>query len=591
MPTNNPWLTPYQRSFNSIRDQLRAALQTRIPEITDFSEGNIFMIIISIFSAIAEVLHYYIDNMARETFFSTSRRYSSLYKHAKLVDYHIKSAIPASVDLTLYTTDGNDLASSFNIPANTVFTSEDGKQWVVIAKNGIYWDKNLYPKSIKVPVVQKERVGEPNYIDFGQIVDSDNMAISVSGIPEGKKYVEGSMVLFIDGVLWQLVDTFAYSTPSDLVYKVELDGDLNPTVVFSDGVFGARPTPGSYVQGYFDVTYGANGNIAENMFTTVPEIPGADVSNVSVINRYGASGGSDYEDFNMLKEHVPLSIKTLGVAITKEDFEAAAKLIGGVNKAYADYICGKEVRLYITPDNGSVEASQALIDQVTAKLNTMKVITTSISVLGVHPAYIYIDAAIYGRKSFKTNDIKNQIVNALQEAYGYNNAELGKPIRISDIYSLIDNLSTVDYLDLHKIYLFPKPVLIGSSGGGSLSPDLDITTFNQIAYASERGYIEANVTIVQDGEDYWFNLELIGSQVYTYEELSFGESIHIANDEVEFDITVEDRSYNDGDKYWFYVGPMNTNLQAIDSGSALLKYIPIFINRADTLVLDINETV
>ena len=98
MPTNNPWLNPYQRSFNSIKDQLKASLQTRIPEITDFSEGNIFMIIVSIYAAIAEVLHYYIDNMARETFFVTARRYSSLYKHAKLVDYHIKSAIPASVD-------------------------------------------------------------------------------------------------------------------------------------------------------------------------------------------------------------------------------------------------------------------------------------------------------------------------------------------------------------------------------------------------------------------------------------------------------------------------------------------------------------
>ena len=48
MPTNNPWLNPYQRSFNSIKDQLKASLQTRIPEITDFSEGNIFMIIIKV---------------------------------------------------------------------------------------------------------------------------------------------------------------------------------------------------------------------------------------------------------------------------------------------------------------------------------------------------------------------------------------------------------------------------------------------------------------------------------------------------------------------------------------------------------------
>lgn len=584
MPTNNPWLNPYQRSFNSIKEQLKAALQTRVPEITDFSEGNIFMIIISIFAAIAEVLHYYIDNMARETFFVTARRYSSVYKHAKLVDYHIKSAIPASVDLTLYTKDGNNLASSFTIPANTVFTSVDGKPWVVVAKNGIYWDKNLYPKSIRVPVVQKERIGQTNHIDFGTVIDWNNLTIRVSGIPDGKKYVEGSMVLYVNDQPWTLVDTFAYSGPTSMVYKVELDSELNPTIVFGDGVFGFRPWPGSMIQGYFDVTYGSDGNIGAEMFTTVPTIQGANTSNIGVTNYDGASGGSDYENFAMLKEHVPLSVKTLGVAITKEDFEAAAKLVGGVNQAYAEYICGKEVRLFITPDNGTVEASQALIDDVTAKLNAMKVITTSISVFGVHSAYICIDATIFGRKSFKVNDIKNQIIKALQEAYGYNNSELGKPVRVSDIYSLIDNLSTVDYLNLNKLYLFPRPVLISSAGSGSLSPDIKVTTYTQVAYNSENPYIPVYLEIIA-GNKYKL---YVGETLQEFTK-GYGSSLHVQTSEVDFYITIANNSYNIGDRYWFYIGPMNTNIEPIPDIS--YKYIPIFVNRSDTLVLDINETV
>ena len=584
MPTNNPWLNPYQRSFNSIKEQLKAALQTRIPEITDFSEGNIFMIILSIFAAIAEVLHYYIDNMARETFFVTARRYSSVYKHAKLVDYHIKSAIPASVDLTLYTKDGNDLASSFTIPAGTVFTSIDGKSWVVVAKNGIYWDKNLYPKSIRVPVVQKERIGQNNHIDFSSVIDWSNTTIKVSGIPEGKKYVEGSMVLYVNGEVWTLVDTFAYYGSSDKVYKVELDSELNPTIIFGDGVFGFSPYPGSTINGYFDVTYGSEGNIGAETFTTVPTIQGANTSNIGVTNHEGASGGSDYENFSMLKEHVPLSVKTLGVAITKEDFEAAAKLVGGVNKAYAEYICGKEVRLYITPDNGTVEASQALIDDVTAKMNAMKVITTSISVMKVYSAYICIQASVYGRKSFLTVDIKNQIINALQEAYGYNNAELGKSVRISDIYSLIDNLSTVDYLNLEKLYLFPRPILISSAGSGSLSPDIKVTTFNQVAYNSANPYVPVYLEIIQNNKYKLY----VGDNLDEFTK-GYGSSLHVQTSEVDFYITVASNGYNVGDRYWFYIGPMNTNIEPISD--VPYKYIPIFTNRSDTLMLDINETV
>lgn len=587
MPTNNPWLNPYQRSFNSIKDQLKASLQSRVPEITDFSEGNIFMIIISIYAAIAEVLHYYIDNMARETFFVTARRYSSVYKHAKLVDYHIKSAIPASVDLTLYTKNGADLSSSFTIPANTVFTSSDGKSWIVVAKNGIFWDKTLYPKSIRVPVVQKERIGQPSYINFGTIIDWNNLTIRVSGIPEGKKYVEGSMVLYITGPsgveTWTLVDTFAYSGPTDRVYKVELDNELNPTIVFGDGTFGFRPWPGSIVRGYYDVTYGAEGNVEAGSFTTVPAIPGASTSNIAVTNYDGASGGSDYENFTMLKEHVPLSVKTLGVAITKEDFEAAAKLVGGVNKAYAEYICGKEVRLYITPDNGTVEASQALLDEVTAKLNTMKVITTSVSVLKVYSAYICIDASIYGKKSFKANDIKNQIIAAMQGAYGYNNSELGRPVRISDVISLIDNLSTVDYLNLNKLFLFPRPILISSAGSSPLSPEINITSFNQVGYTSPDPYVPIYIEIVSGA------YKLYIGEGLTEISCSYGSQKHVNTDGVDFYITITNNSYNVGDRYWFYLAPMNANIEPITD--VPYKYIPIFVNRSDTLVLDINETV
>lgn len=580
MATKNPWLNPYQRSFNSIKEQLRIALQERVPEITDYSEGNIFMIILSIYAAIAEVLHYYIDNMARETFFVTARRYSSLYKHAKLVDYHIKSAIPACVDLTLYVKEGT-LPSSFTIPAGTVFTSDDGKLWVVNASNGIHWDKDKYPKSIKVPVIQKELVGDPGSIYFGQITSPD-ISIVVQGIPEGKKYVEGSMVLTVGGDLWELVDTFAYSSAEDKHYKVELDDSLTPTIIFGDGTFGKKPTVGSQVYGYFHVTYGSEGNIPKDTQWTIPDIPGADTSILAATNSYDAAAGSDYEDFDKLKQHIPLSIKSLGVAITKEDFEAAAILVGGVNKAYAEYVCGKEVKIYITPDNGGIEASQALIEEVARKLNSVKVITTNISVLPVHQAIIYLDLDVQGKKSANTLDIKNQIVEALEGMYGYNNAELGRGVRISDVYGLIDGLTMVDYLTIKRMYLVPSPIII-SSTGSSASPELSITSFNQIAYDSDVDYEDIFITITGTG----YNLS-IRDQVFSG---VLGTSLEVDLDNIKFSITIgtSTAAYNEGDRYWMYIGRMNTNL--ITQATNTYKAIPVFVNRADNLILDIHESV
>lgn len=573
MATNNPWLTPYQRSYNDIKAKLISELRNRVPEITDFSEGNIFILIISIFAAIAEVIHYYIDNMARETFFPTARRYSSLYKHSKLVDYHIKSAIPASVDLTLYKSNNKPTSTDITIPVNTVFNSIDGKQWLV--SKTVLWEKGTY--SIKVPVVQKEKVGDPNRIQLGNIT-SNNPIIYLGDLPADKKYMEGSMVLYIDNEPWILVDTFAYSSSIDKTYKVELDQNLKPYIIFGDGSFGMKPNLNGKVEGVYYLTYGSLGNIEENSFNTVPSSILDIESDIKVINTNPASGGSDYEDFDMLKHHVPLSIKTLGVAITKEDFEAITKMAPGVDKAYVNYICGKYVDIYITPDGGG-EASLALRESTLDYVSKSKIITTNLSVSSTHRALIYIDADIYGRRSFTKTDISDQVKKALIEAYSYNTSDINKVVRLSDIYALIDNQSMVDYLNLNKLYLLGYPTPIDNP---NTSPELNISSFVQNYFNGVGGSISETmvITILENG------YKITDTSQKTHNG-QFGQNLTVNNDNVGFAITIGDSTsglrYNVGDRYNLFIQKMNMDLVPMNYN------IPIF--KSETINLTIHEVV
>lgn len=472
MSTNNPWLTPYQRSFDSIKSKLVSSLKTNVPEITDFSEGNIFIILISIFAAIAEVLHYYIDNMARETFFYTARRYSSLYKHAKLVDYHIKAANPASSNIYVSTKDGTPLAADTSDPSyngihllasdNLEFTDVNGNIWVL--SRDVFWENGTY--SAILPVSQKEPISEGNYVTVGQITDP-NSVIYLGEIPDGKQYVEGSMTLKIqyDGTSedWELVDTFAYSGPEDKVYKVELDNQLKPYIVFGDGLFGKKPNLNGTLIAKYWITLGSNGNIAENSFNQLPVEITELTSNISIKYSSAAGGGTDYEDFDMIKAHLPLSVKTMGVAITKEDYESVIMSIPGVNKAYVNYICGKTIEAYITP-YGSAEASEELVSKVSDEISSSKVITVDVAVKSTKEALVFMGADIWGKKSYRYNDIYNLVNETLVDSYSVNNSTPNRPIRLSDIYALIDNLSFVDYLKLSFINIVSKPSTIDGTG-------------------------------------------------------------------------------------------------------------------------------
>lgn len=584
MSTSNNWLNPYQRSFNDIKAKLISELRLQIPEITDYSEGNIFVIIISIFAAIAEVIHYYIDNMAREAFLPTARRYSSLYKHAKLVDYHIKSAIPATVDVVLYKNDDTPIGQDITIPLNTEFTSSDGKTW--ISTKTVIWYKDSY--YVTVPLVQQKSVGVPDRIQLGNILSPDSI-IYITDIPSDQKYVEGSMNLYINDEPWILVDTFAYSSSRDKVYKVEIDEQTRPYIKFGDSQFGMKPEYNATIEASYSLTYGSAGNIATNNFTTVPQGIQAIDNKITINNVIPATGGSDYETFNMLKNHIPLSIKTLGVAITKEDFEAIAKMVGGVDKAYANYVCGRYVEIYITPDGGG-EASSALLDSVEKTISKSKVITTSIEVLSTHKSQVFLDITITGKKSFKSNDISNQVKKALTTAYDYNNSDINKPVRLSDIYALVDNQSMVDYLTINKLYQLPYPVPQKNT-----SLPLNISYFVQ------------NINPVSTGEQYWVIVNTFfankhydvliqkfygeGSDNRILGNGSYGEVINVLDLETQtkiiFQITInkpsENLDYGENDKYELILLPMNQDLYPLS------YQIPIIENQ--NITLSINEVV
>ena len=329
----NPWLGTYQRSYQQIKSKLIEGLSNIKDDngkqlITDVSEGNILIIVISMFAAIAEVLHFYIDNAGRESFLPTARKYSSVLKHGKLVDYHARSAIAATVDVTLV----RPLTSSskgkvISIPQGTEFKDNAGNTWLS-AKN-ITWNTNV--STCKVPLIQHKYYEFENLYGT-QIPNADQIQISLGTLDDGL-YEEGTMAMEIGSETWVLVKTFAYSKPTDRHFMVQNTEDDIPVIIFGDGTFGMKPVPGSIitvVSCY--ITNGSDGNVSAGSITDVPTIISSAVSDATISNVNAAGGGSNYEDFNMLKEHIPLSVRTLGVAVTKQDFIDYAMQVDGVSK-------------------------------------------------------------------------------------------------------------------------------------------------------------------------------------------------------------------------------------------------------------------
>lgn len=573
MGITNKWLNPYQRSYQQIKAKLVESLMgLKDPQgqklITDYSEGNILIIILSLFAAIAEVLHYYVDNMARETFLPTARRYDSVVKHGALVDYHARAAIAATVDVILSRSiTGNSIGAKLTIPQGTLFTDSNGNSW--LSARDVTWYSNV--TTCKVPIIQHERY-TASALNNMVIPTGDRVILNLGTLPNGKYYEQGSMSLQIGGETWVLVDTFAKSKPTDKHFMVSVDESLSPYIMFGDGTFGKKPAAGAKITNVvFYLTNGTQGNVKSNTITSVPSVISSSITDATVSNAYDAGGGSNYENFTMLKEHIPLSVKTLGVAITKEDFESLAMLVDGVNKAKADYECGRKLTIYISPDGGAV-ASSELINRVYNLLSQRAPMTTWLKVKSAGKVQIILEMDVTGKKSYKTAEIQTQILTALYNAYSPEQAQIGGSVRLSDIYALIDNLSTVDYLHLTKFYIKPWPTTIY----GNKELNLGQFKLNK-AKGSMTYYITFNSSTtftVRSVSNGYMATGTVGNSIQVIDK---------ANG-FDFSLDIQNNNYQSGYRYSITVSEPNHDYE--DPGFNL----PVFEN-ASQLTLTVKEIV
>ena len=468
MNITNPWLNPYQRSYHQIKQQLITGL-TSITDrngnqlITDVSEGNILIILLSMFAAIAEVLHYYIDTKAREFFLGTARRYTSVQALGNLVGYYPKAAIAATVDLVL--TRGDKASSGSNISGTiaegSTFTQGD-LTWAVVNKIVI----PPYTSQVRVPVIQHRFYNLESLVGMSIQAGDNSIILSSSELPSGELYEHGSMDLFVGGEHYTLVETFAYSRPDDKHFRVIVDASGNLVIIFGDGKFGAAPVGDVITEASCYLTKGTIGNVDAGAITHTL------MAGMDTTNPYPATGGSDYEDLESMRSRIPLQARTQGVAITKRDYEDLALMVPGVGKAKVEMVCGRRVSLYIYPSNASVnsdlQASNILKHQVWTKLNKYLPITTILKVYSLGTSDIVLDVDITGRANYKAQDILTHVRTALYTAYNAQASNIGGTVRISDLYALMDNLPSIDFLRINKFYV--RPYIIPLNYGIGFSP-------------------------------------------------------------------------------------------------------------------------
>lgn len=448
----NKWTETYRRSFQDIKQDMVSAL-TSIPSptggklITDVSEGNILVIIISAVAAVVEMLHYYIDNAAREAFLDSARRYSSVEALGLLVDYLPRGANPPTVDVVLMRELNTDTTQTDNtIPSGTQFMDSNNNVWQTI--RDYVWPK--YTTILRISLSQVELAYDVTIPSSWVTPGVDVLVPNRDSVKHISRY---GFTLRVGPERYTQVDTFAnIDTFRDHVYRVYTN-DTNQTYIkFPQGH--VLPDGKDLTVSYY-LTLGGSGNIQAGSITKVPNSLKTLGKNVTVNNPEASADGFTEDSIEILREVIKSYSRTGGKAITNPDFVDLAKQVPGVRDAALDNSNPLSKVLYITSLVPGVSPSTELCNRVTQYIRINSTIGNMITVLPANISILKLDLQVTGKPGASESAIKAAIVSALYNEYNSSNYGLGNSVRLSDVYALIDNLKEVDYLYIKDIYLTP----------------------------------------------------------------------------------------------------------------------------------------
>lgn len=276
---------------------------------------------------------------------------------------------------------------------------------------------------------------------------------------------QSTLEVTANGVAWTEVPTLYQQEPSQQVFSVLNQQGGATSVLFGDGVEGATlPTGQNNIQANYRVGSGLAGNVAAGAITTLIDRP---LGVSGVINPQAATGGQDPQSVSDIQANAPLSVLTLGRAVSITDYQNFAATYAGIAKASAIWIPsgpGRGVFLTVAAAGGAaLQPGNPTLNQLIASLQAYGNPLIPIHAFSFLETLFSIKADLTyeaGANAAAQNVVNTAVIAALQENYSFANRTFGQGVTADEVAALIQAVPGVVAVNVKQI----KPGLTSTAG-------------------------------------------------------------------------------------------------------------------------------
>ncbi len=472
------------RDYQSFLQAMRELIPYKLPEWKNYAnEADFGNALLELFAYMGDILSYYQDRVANESFLGTARTRRSILHHLSLIGYQLATAAPAAASLNL-TVPGN-VTSQVTLSKGDAFATKSQKTRpsvrfeytgdvpLVIDFGNLSDPQITTTQDANGKIIRRTFTGL--LVEEGRLVKDEVLGIS-DGTPNQRFTLSHAGIILrslgqaaqvnkdilltseLAGVIqeWTLQESLAFSHDEQRDYVVAIDEEDRATIILGDGAFGKIPDKGAIIKATYRTGGGLVGNVAADTIQTIVGAPQLALIGAQVTNPAPATGGAERESIEHAVQQAPAVFRSLKRAVTADDYRALALRYKGVGKVRAEPTNWNIVTLFVAPEGGG-QVSDVLEANLLAYFEDKRPVSTIIEIADVDYVRIYVTAQVQVQSYYSRERIKAQVQAAAGNLLGFEHVDFAQPVYLSKFYEKIEELEGVEYVNISEFRRQDQP--------------------------------------------------------------------------------------------------------------------------------------
>ena len=476
--------------FAEYRESLITYLRAVYPnDYNNFVDSDLGVMLVEMFAYLASVLSFKADMLANENFISSVQSPENLRKLLQLIGIALKGPVSAKSSCTLTVPEDVEVGGTdtFILNSNDRTFSVNSNKDTGLLSYTLYKVESTGKIDLETPNIElnnNESLEELGHVFSNLILLEGQLKTKTGNFDvrntlhtiklEESSIVEGSIIVNIDGIMYNEVQNLFLANSEDTVFSKTYTDNFAATLVFGDNVRGQSPSPGQEYSVMYRVGGGSRGNVSPGVIdfslpvrhhtsSTIRDIT------VAINNPSKATGGRNSESLEHAKRWGPNFFKTQYRAVTGEDYTtfanqfvstvgqsgksiavlrssgAGSNMIDIYTVAFADEVDGAQVQLERAPITYKSE--------LLTYLNDYKMLTDEVTIVDGLIRTLDVKAVIYVDKTFEPfeEDIKRAASAKILQFFDLSRREFGERVRVDELNRDIFEIPEVRFSKIQNL--------------------------------------------------------------------------------------------------------------------------------------------